>query len=129
MLSLQCHEAVKKQMQLLFLGAFVRDVPSKQKENSDSTRSRINFVFFHELSPVEKEAGNKFDAILDKFIKISRDYKEKDALQFWKQHQIVFPELAKLEKILECTSLAVERMFSITGHIFSVKRRRLSVNY
>lgn len=50
-------------------------------------------------------------------------------LAFWKINELRFPSLAKLAKkylSVQASSAAVERMFSIAGHIFSLKRRRMS---
>ena len=51
-----------------------------------------------------------------------------DALTLWKEHEQIFPGLAVLaEKYLsvQAPSAGVERLFSIAGHIFSLKRRQL----
>ena len=51
--------------------------------------------------------------------------KTKCALSFWKNYQSEFPRLALLaQKYLSvpASSASVERMFSISSHIFSVKR-------
>ena len=53
---------------------------------------------------------------------------ELPALEFWKKEESSFPYLAKIAKKylgVQASSVAVERMFSISGHIFSLKRRRL----
>jgi hypothetical protein len=47
------------------------------------------------------------------------------ALDFWKKHKVLFPSLDTLAmKYLgvQASSDAVERMLSISGHIFSLKR-------
>ena len=49
------------------------------------------------------------------------------ALDFWKNNEIMFPKLAVLARkylSIQASSAAVERMFSISGHIHSLKRRR-----
>ena len=50
------------------------------------------------------------------------------ALDFWKNNEIMFPKLAVLARkylSIQASSAAVERMFSISGHIHSLKRRTL----
>ena len=50
------------------------------------------------------------------------------ALDFWKKHKVLFPSLATLAmKYLgvQASSDAVERILSISGHMLSLKRRRL----
>ena len=49
---------------------------------------------------------------------------------FWKAHEGKFKALAKIAKqFLEipASSAAVERMFSISGHILSCKRTKMSI--
>ena len=58
--------------------------------------------------------------------------KKEDPLDFWRTHEKVFPSLALLAKkylSVQASSAAVERMFSISGHIFSLKRRRLGIKF
>ena len=53
-----------------------------------------------------------------------------DPLVFWKIHETKWTNLSSLAKKylgVQATSASVERMFNISGHIFSIKRRRLSV--
>jgi len=48
-------------------------------------------------------------------------------LLFWKKYEYLFPALAPLAKKflgVPASSASVERMFNISGHIFSNKRRR-----
>ena len=52
-------------------------------------------------------------------------------LDFWKQNEFRFEVLAKLAKKylgVQASSASVERMFSIAGHIYSLKRRNLKVS-
>ena len=54
--------------------------------------------------------------------------KEVSVLNFWREKQYRWESLAKVaKKVLgvPASSSAVERMFSIAGHIFSIKRRRM----
>jgi hypothetical protein len=54
--------------------------------------------------------------------------KEVSVLNFWREKQYRWDSLAKVaKKVLgvPASSSAVERMFSIAGHIYSVKRRRM----
>ena len=54
--------------------------------------------------------------------------KEVSVLAFWREKQHRWEALAKVaKKVLgvPASSSAVERMFSIAGHIFSSKRRRM----
>ena len=69
---------------------------------------------------------------IEKYIHLVANNDNKDALDFWRKHEAIFPLLAVLAKKylgVQASSCAVERMFSIAGHIFSVKRRRLGILY
>ena len=66
--------------------------------------------------------------MIESYIKTARSNSTMSALAFWKQQQVVFPSLDTLVmKYLgvQASSAAVERMFSISGHIFSLKPSRL----
>ena len=70
--------------------------------------------------------------MLDEYIRTISEQQHKDALLFWKTYERVFPYLAKLARkylSVQASSAAVERMFSIAGHIFSCKRRRLVIKF
>ena len=60
----------------------------------------------------------------------SVNFKCEDTLEFWKVNQFKYPLLAALAKKflgVPASSGSAERMFSIAGHIFSVKRRRMGI--
>jgi hypothetical protein len=66
--------------------------------------------------------------MLSEYKRAIRDNSTKSSLQFWKFYEKSFPCLAKLAKKylgVPASSADNERMFSISGHIFSIKRRRL----
>ena len=90
---------------------------------ADSSKSS-NYVLYS--TEIEQEK-NSLDMMIDDYIKASRNT-DLHALEFWKVYEKVFPCLARLAKkylSIQASSAAVERMFSISGHIFSLKRRRL----
>ena len=94
-----------------------------------SARKRIHFELYE--PPEELSIDEPNTDIIETMI---RDYlrsavrTELPALEFWKKEESNFPYLAKIAKKylgVQASSAAVERMFSISGHIFSLKRRRL----
>ena len=59
--------------------------------------------------------------------KISLDTR-KTVLDFWRENESRWPLLANIAKkvlAVPASSAGVERMFSIAGHVFSLKRRRM----
>jgi hypothetical protein len=92
-------------------------------------RKRINFELYE---PIEEYSYDepKSDLIETTIRDYLRSAARTDlpALEFWKKEERSFPYLAKIAKTylgIQASSAAVERMFSISGHIFSLKRRRL----
>ena len=75
-----------------------------------------------------EETTTDYDEISD-YIRFSTETGVKCPLKFWKENHSRWPNLSKLAmKVLgvPATSASVERMFSITGHIFQSKRRRMT---
>ena len=89
----------------------------------------FNYIVF------EENCGDKVDeaeSIINEYSRLVSERKFPCTLDFWKTYEKTFPELAILAKkylSVPASSAAVERMFSISGHIFSVKRRRLGFKY
>ena len=82
----------------------------------------------YEIAPEIVELDD-FDKTI-KFISLTNKYKFKCPLAFWKSNELAFPLLAPLAKkflAVPASSASVERMFNISGHVFSNKRRRTGV--
>ena len=102
---------------------------SHTKSSKLDTQRSENYVKY-KTSSVEPE--DTVNQLLEKYILIVSDQDEVDALTFWKDHEQLFPGLALLAKkylSVQASSAGVERMFSIAGHIFSLKRRRLGIKF
>ena len=70
--------------------------------------------------------------MLNEYVAITKNKTADNALLWWKDNEADFKWIARLAKKylgVQASSAAVERMFSISGHIFSNKRRRLSINF
>ena len=94
------------------------------------TNNRSSNFVFHD---VESSTINTFDD-MDALIKHYSDHVTaktyENPLLFWKCHEKQFPELAKLAKKflgVPASSAAVERMFNISGHIFTNRRRKTGI--
>ena len=106
---------------------------SKKVTRTEALRAN-NYKFYKNnlnSSSIDDESS-KIELSIDKYIHIVANGEYTDALDFWRKHEAIFPLLALLAKKylgVQASSCAVERMFSIAGHIFSVKRRRLGIMY
>ena len=76
--------------------------------------------------------SDKVEKMINDYVNISNAITNVKALEFWKANESVFPTLAKFAKkylSVPASSCSVERMFSTCNHIFSLRRRRLGVEY
>lgn len=101
------------------------------KKTSDLLAKRQTNYIFYDSTNNEPEIDTE-NSMIDEFVRIASESKITDALKFWKLYGSHFPQLADLARkylSVQASSAAVERMFSIAGHIFSPKRRRLAALY
>lgn len=93
--------------------------------HSNSSRIKRHFIV-EEILEIEKK--DNLDTQIEEFIRTCSELNP-SPLIFWSNNEQKFPLLAKLAKkylSVQASSAAVERMFSIAGHIFSIKRRRMT---
>ena len=92
-----------------------------------SSSKKTKYIYHNDDEEVMEE--NDSDKMVNDYIRVVHDNQQLDdldnigidALVFWKKYESVFPILAKLAKkylSVQASSAAVERMFSICGHIF-----------
>ena len=94
------------------------------KENLTDKKRNDNYIFQpennFEVDDIERE--------IDEYIRTIKSTSFTCPLDFWKNNEGKFPLLAKSAKKflgIPATSAATERLFSIAGHIFSLKRRQM----
>ena len=104
---------------------------SSSSSSVNNCKKKSKYIFHNDNTVVVVE--NEVDKSMNDYIRLTQESEnEIDALLFWKMNESIYPILAKLAKkylSVQASSAAVERMFSICGHIFSLKRRRLGVKF
>ena len=88
-----------------------------------------NFIF-HDIESTAIQSIDDFDIMIKQYVDQVSNKSYEDPLAFWKCHEKQFPELSVLAKKflgVPASSAAVERMFNISGHIFTNRRRKTGV--
>ena len=103
--------------------------PETKKDKIISDMEK-NFFFSEEVSDIPVKKIDFIDNMLNDFTRLTTSCRKetKCPLEFWSKYEMVYPELSKIAKkylSVQASSAACERIFSIAGHIFSLKRRRL----
>ena len=86
-----------------------------------------NYIFYVEET-ISLTQLSEVDIMINTYLAKLVAGQQYDALDFWRENEKTFPILAKLAKkylSVPASTANVERMFSISGHIFSLKRRKL----
>jgi hypothetical protein len=69
-----------------------------------------------------------YDKMIEQYSLAVEESNSTDPLAFWRANESRFPALALIaKKFLGVPASSAKRMFSIAGHIFSLKRRKLGV--
>jgi hypothetical protein len=112
-------------------GQSVVSTPSKARTQAMEDKINARTKFYKSYKECTHEiVYDDLDKTIASYTQFVADTNYDDALYFWKIHETKWPNLANLAKKylgVQATSASVERMFNISGHIFSNKRRRSSV--
>ena len=87
-----------------------------------------NYIFYGETENADD--NDDIERQIDDYFRTIKSSSFDCPLKFWKSNQYKFPLLAKLAKKflgIPASSASAERMFSIAGHIFSLKRRKMGM--
>ena len=106
-------------------------IEQKTSQNKSKNSFRERFMRYDE----EESQSESHESLISNTIsdymscikKITLD-KNKTVLDFWRENESRWPSLASIAKkvlAVPASSAGVERMFSIAGHVFSLKRRRI----
>ena len=101
----------------------------KQTEKKILEKRKNNYIKFNYIQPAQSD---KIEDLLNDYICTvgNIDFKQ-CPLMFWKANETKFRPLAEIAKKylgVPASSAAVERMFSISGHILSSKRTKMSIS-
>jgi hypothetical protein len=109
---------------------------NSEKENNSENFKIKNLLEkrgsnFPQFKPIQHVKKDIIEDLVDNYISTisSGDFKQ-CALVFWKAHEVKFKAIAEIARKylgVPASSAAVERIFSISGHILSTKRSKMSV--
>jgi hypothetical protein len=109
---------------------------NSEKENNSENFKIKNLLEkrgsnFPQFKPIQHVKKDIIEDLVDNYISTisSGDFKQ-CALVFWKAHEVKFKAIAEIARKylgVPASSAAVERILSISGHILSTKRSKMSV--
>ena len=124
---------IQQQMVIDVVQEKVNDKLNEEKFNkihkAEKKRSEYYVTYKQTNNNISNESKCIEDEIIDYIRYLNDDHFEfTDTLDFWRLNETRFKELSKLAKKflgVPASSAAVERMFSLAGHIFQSKRRKM----
>ena len=112
------------------------DVEKAQYKVSNNKATQVeqlrqsNYISHKEVNTeIEIDDEHK---MIGEYVRTASENKFTCTSNFWKTYESIYPSLVKLAKSylsVHASSVAVERMFLISGHFFSIKRMRLGIKY
>ncbi len=123
-------EAVKRRIKELLTASqtAIRSTCAVQERSAKTQSTGSKYIVYDDDDVQETAVPDSEDQIISHFIDVVAESRADNALEWWKVNEKRFPALALLAKkylSVQASSANVERMFSIAGHIFSVRRRCL----
>ena len=104
---------------------------STKVSNKEQERNN-NYIIYSSTNNSTPTKLDQKDVTIDAYIEMLKTNDTKNPLLFWKKYEFTFlclSELAKKYLSVSASSACVEMMFSISGHIFSLKRRSLGIQF
>ena len=112
----------------LYHSAHSYNASNKLKNNENKPHGNYNLI--KNTTQKKSTIDTSIEDEIKDYIRLISDenFESTDPLLFWKLNENRFKELSKLARKylgVPASSAAVERMFSIAGHVFHTKRRRM----
>ena len=101
---------------------------NKSKHHKKDEERATNYIYYGDCK--NEEENDDVEREIDEYIRTIKSSSCECGLKFWKSNQFKLPNLANIAMKylgIPASSAAVERMFSIAGHIFSLQRRRMGI--
>ena len=106
--------------------------PVSLNQGGDHTSDSDGFFIFTQDASTPITRKDSIDNEIDEYIRlVGKGGQISSTLGFWKAHEKNFPKLSPIAKKylgVPASQASVERVFSVSGHIFSLKRRSMSLN-
>lgn len=126
-------DAVKRlKANIIAVDAYANTPLNKQQDKQEDDSPYIS----HNVKGCESSKNesnvmlDRYDLMIQDYLRVIHGNKYMCPMQFWSVHCKTWPLLAEIaQKFLAvpATSASVERMFSISGHIFNPKRRKTGI--
>lgn len=128
------HEDVLKRVKanLVYLSPKSSTIEKKDEpsQNASTIPSKSIYIAYDHQEQSSKSL-DEYDNLINEYrSKLNQIKQPVNSLDFWRENSVRWPLLGDLAKAMlgvPASSAQCERMFSIAGHIFNIKRRRTGI--